>query len=231
MPQFVLNMERAADVRASAIASLWHSVNTWSDPGVAMYSVTSTARIHNKAHRRDVVRYIDDRCLPHAETFEDATDLLWLRNWALRYPIGPSVAERFERLPEFVRGYIECAFFDGVERQKSDPDYSDSDPKDTDASVADLAPSTLAEMIAECRRFRAMHGKLLRRAVAQPGYSWERAGHDFWYTRNGHGVGFWCRDELKRSGLDRKLSELVGFKTEFTDCFLYRGDDGLIYCS
>ena len=24
----------------------------------------------------------------------------------------------------------------------------------------------------------------------------EQAGHDFWFTRNGHGVGFWSRPEI-----------------------------------
>jgi hypothetical protein len=30
------------------------------------------------------------------------------------------------------------------------------------------------------------------------GYSEEQAGRDFWFTRQGHGVGFWDREELNR---------------------------------
>ena len=38
------------DFQASEIASAWHSVMTWSDPGVAMYSVTSTGKVHSEKY-------------------------------------------------------------------------------------------------------------------------------------------------------------------------------------
>ena len=30
------------------------------------------------------------------------------------------------------------------------------------------------------------------------GYCEEQAGRDFWFTRQGHGAGFWDREELRR---------------------------------
>lgn len=52
----------------------------------------------------------------------------------------------------------------------------------------------------------------------------ERAGHDFWLTRNGHGAGFWDGDWPDAVG-DRltKASEAFG------SCDLYVGDDGRLY--
>jgi hypothetical protein len=44
---------------AVIIAAQWHSVITWDDPGVAMYSVTSTGRIHSELHREKLLSYID----------------------------------------------------------------------------------------------------------------------------------------------------------------------------
>lgn len=50
---------------ASMIASGWHSVMTWNDPGVAMYSVTSTGKIHSEKHRKQLIAYIEKQ-IPHA---------------------------------------------------------------------------------------------------------------------------------------------------------------------
>lgn len=44
---------------AMLIAEQWHSVITWNDPGVAMYSVTSTGRVHSELHRERLIEYID----------------------------------------------------------------------------------------------------------------------------------------------------------------------------
>jgi hypothetical protein len=46
------------------IASQWHSVMTWSDPGVTMYALSSTGRVQSEDHRNDLLRYIDDECVP-----------------------------------------------------------------------------------------------------------------------------------------------------------------------
>ena len=35
----------------------------------------------------------------------------------------------------------------------------------------------------------------------------EQAGYDFWFTRNGHGVGFWDRPELYGSSISEDMTE------------------------
>lgn len=52
----------------------------------------------------------------------------------------------------------------------------------------------------------------------------EQAGHDFWMTRNGHGVGFWDGDWSEPAG--SRLDEIT---KAFPQVDLYRGDDGRIY--
>ena len=54
----------------------------------------------------------------------------------------------------------------------------------------------------------------------------ERAGHDFWLTRNGHGAGFWDGDWEEDIGA--ALTRLSG---EFTEVWAYQGDGGLMYVS
>jgi glutamine cyclotransferase len=49
-----------------------------------------------------------------------------------------------------------------------------------------------------------------------------QAGHDLWYTRNGHGVGYWEVEGAAANRLNEAAYELGG-------CDLYEGDDGLLY--
>jgi hypothetical protein len=121
-------------------------------------------------------------------------------------------------LDAFTRGYIEAAFF--TESGSSD----DGDMKD--ATFADLAPETFVKMEADCAKFleggRLLIDKAQASAAGAPDDS--QAGRDFWYTRNGHGCGFWDGDWPEPFGDDLTL----GAKA-FGTCDLYRGDDGLIY--
>lgn len=62
-----------SDFDAAEIAGAWHSVMTWNDPGVWMYSVTSTGRIHSEEHRAGLLRYVDT-CLLQAAEFDRRGD-------------------------------------------------------------------------------------------------------------------------------------------------------------
>lgn len=127
-------------------------------------------------------------------------------------------ARQFNQLDAFTQGYIEAMFFTDA----SDPDDGDL----ANATFADLHPDSLAEIIRECAEFQRDNAELLQRAYdrgeAQMIYDAERAGNDFWYTRNGHGTGFW----------DRNLGE-VGDKlaaiSRYQEVDLYEGDDGFIH--
>jgi hypothetical protein len=93
-----------SDFDAAAIAASWHSVITWSDPGVAMYSVTSTGMVHSEEHRENLLAYIDT-CVAQAtdldardkpptlpEMFEsNVEELEALREWATEFKIGGSL--------------------------------------------------------------------------------------------------------------------------------------------
>jgi hypothetical protein len=51
----------------------------------------------------------------------------------------------------------------------------------------------------------------------------ERAGHDFWLTRNGHGAGFWDR------GLGTLGNRLSAAAKVYSGCDLFVGDDARVY--
>jgi hypothetical protein len=92
-------------------------------------------------------------------------------------------AQAFNALDAFTRGYIEAAFFTC--------DFEN-------AYTCELAPSALAEIIVDCTAWQAKAAKLLDVAYDHCDYKAEQAGRDYWFTRNGHGVGFWDRKQLER---------------------------------
>lgn len=145
-------------------------------------------------------------------------------------------ARAFRDLDSFTQGYIEAMFFTDCESNTVrdeehiptnrwrvwNPETDSNLPGDV--SVADLAPSTLAAIIEDCQRFQTGNADLIQRACDHNfQYDDASAGRDFWYSRNGHGVGFWDR------GLGDIGDQLHAAAASFgnADCCL--GHDGLIY--
>lgn len=156
----------------------------------------------------------------------------------------------FLALDSFAQGYIEALFFteqepgtsreervtkSGNVRKEWAKRVSDGYQKDMpgDYGFDDLAPETLEQIKADCALFQALHKTLLDRAYAnKAAYGPTRAGADFWYTRNGHGVGFWDRDLGDEIG--DTLSALCGWESRnlpnpFGERDAYIGDDQKVY--
>jgi hypothetical protein len=112
------------------------------------------------------------------------------------------------KLDEFTTAYITAALW-------SSTDDADT-PLDSNYSASDLAAETFAKMTADCERFQADHGDLNAEDL-------ERAGHDFWLTRNHHGAGFWDGDWPDHG------DALTEAAQAYPDVDLYVGDDGAIY--
>ena len=109
------------------------------------------------------------------------------------------------------------------------------DPLDRNYSADDLAPETLARIERDCAAFYET-AEPIYRGRYDMGPEWsddERAGHDFWLTRNGHGAGFWDRSytegepgETPGDDLGDRLSAIT--KT-FGQVDPYIGDDDKIH--
>jgi hypothetical protein len=108
-------------------------------------------------------------------------------------------------LETFLTAYIEAALWCGVE-------------DDTSLQPDEIAPETLTKMRDDCTSFWATIEPLIGDATA------DQAGHDFWFSRNRHGVGFWDRGDMYPDG--DKLHELA---IAYGEVDLYIGDDGLVY--
>lgn len=132
---------------------------------------------------------------------------------------------------EFFTAYVAAALWSS----NDNADESGGEPLDSNYGVDDIHPDTRAAMLADCRRFLESALPLIRRAEAlADDDEWslpqgadcsvmEYAGHDFWLTRAGHGVGFWDGDWP--DGIGEALDKLA---ESFGEYNLYVGDNGQI---
>ena len=138
----------------------------------------------------------------------------------------------FQSLDSFTKGFVEAAFFTSTGSDNEEEGLGEG------SNVSQVAATARADIVATCNAWRAVPAvrALLALAYTLHNYSEEQAGCDFWFTRNGHGVGFWDRKELE-GGLGDSLSNLCGWKYRNSDsaaplfgaCDMIRGDDGRIY--
>lgn len=149
----------------------------------------------------------DDRCNPF--------------NPCARHNLTPEQIDAIaNNTDQFTRAYVECALWSSTD--------DDGTPLDDGRDRSDIAPATLADMAEDCRQFQADNVELLAQAYDLYSHNSEwtheaQAGHDFWLTRNGHGVGFWDR------GLGIVGDRLTDAAHVWGSYDLYVGDDGLVY--
>ncbi len=124
-----------------------------------------------------------------------------------------NAGEEAAGLDEFVTAYATCALWSSTDNS----DEQGGEPLDRHHDVDDIAPETMASMVADCKAFRELAGDLLA------GLDESQCGHDFWLTRNGHGTGFWDR------GLGAVGAALTKHCKSFGGVDLYVGDDDKIH--
>jgi hypothetical protein len=124
-------------------------------------------------------------------------------------------------MDNFTSAYIECALWSSTAYGVPEDDgegHFDTSMERYGLTKEDLAPETLANMVADCHHFLETFGHLIDDT--------ERAGHDFWLTRNRHGAGFW--DGRWPEPAATQLTEAA---QAYGEVDLYVGDDGKIYGS
>lgn len=91
-------------------------------------------------------------------------------------------------LRAFILGYIEAMLFAET--------ATDSDGEEIENLAGyELSAAARDEAQQACARFLDWHGAKVNLAIAgSDDYDHTQAGRDLWFTRQGHGVGFWDRD-------------------------------------
>ncbi len=108
--------------------------------------------------------------------------------------------------------------------------FTDTGPDSEIPSDAEFSADGLALIINDCKAFEGLYGEIIDAAECSRGggefTQREQAAHDFWLTRNGHGVGFWDGDWS-----EPHAARLTKAAKSFGEVWPYLGDDGLIYIS
>jgi hypothetical protein len=126
-------------------------------------------------------------------------------------------------LAAFTAAYIEAALWLSTDESRDDG----GDPLDKNYSADDLSDEARAKIDADCKAFYEAHEADInsRAAPMSPNCSAaERAGHDYWLNRNGHGCGFW-----DGRWAEPIASRLDAASREAGSCDIYVGDDGKLY--
>lgn len=97
------------------------------------------------------------------------------------------------QLADMVGGYLECAAWCDIN--------SDSEGLELQAHEQGATFSETAREAAK-RDCRAFAFQINASSWDYAGYDLARLGHDFWLSRNGHGAGFFDRDELPKAVRD-----------------------------
>lgn len=104
----------------------------------------------------------------------------------------------------FILAFIEAAFFTSEEEAGSNP------------TVDKIARPDLLSIIEQCNQFITVASA--KGILDTDSVDMEQAGHDFWLTRNGHGTGFWDRDDdVYGEGNGNQLTELCGYDKMFAE--------------
>ncbi len=119
-------------------------------------------------------------------------------------------------LDEFFNAYVTAALWS--------TSGDDCEHLDEHFTIEDIDPDSLADMRIECDKFATDNYN----DITLWGEDCERqAGHDFWFTRNGHGVGFW---ESEWTGLPSDPGTRLDAASEsFGACSICVGDDSQLH--
>lgn len=141
------------------------------------------------------------------------------------YQMPGSRLPAFRALDAFTQGYIEAMFWT---EQDSLMDAAQEGKYPAPAGgygFADLAPESLAQIIAECEAFQADNTTALHFCYER-GYEQE-AGREFWIARNAHTAGYGSRQE--GTVLHAATESLDASARACGERSAYLGTDGLVY--
>jgi hypothetical protein len=136
--------------------------------------------------------------------------------------VKSEAASTFPTGDEFTDAYIIAALWASTDNVRP----NGCNPMDKNYTGTDLDRKSLQQVIQTCQTFQTEHVDLLGEATQRPGYNSERAGHDFWLTRNGYRAGYSDRNELQEGGLGDKLTKAA---KAYGESDIYVGNDGKLY--
>ena len=126
-----------------------------------------------------------------------------------------------ENYDTLVSGYVAAMLFStSVETDESDEVYLDS----LVSGIEDFSPVAKRQIYKKCHEFLC---KVNKKGFTFAEEQFEQAGMDFYYTCNGHGVGFWDRPEIYGADIAKILTEIADSFPE--DYVFFDQDENVIH--
>jgi len=148
----------------------------------------------------------------------------------ITHVLKPSQYQTLKKeLSIFAMAYVTAALFTEEENLKESFDAFIGDPED--GFSLEFSDQAIQQIKTDCAEFLTLADGILEPIRNEFGGCTvdEHAGRDFWYTRNGHGCGFWDGEEMWEhfdKGDDKALTKLAKEQGEVD---LYMGDDGKLH--
>lgn len=121
------------------------------------------------------------------------------------------------QIDDFTREYLTAAMFtDQPEEWCTPGEFQESER----ANIGRMTVDTIRKAAGDCKRFRELASAAGIDIDDFDHYEQMSAARDFWYTRNGHGAGFWDGDWEKSIG--EKLTSISKMFQE-TGLDFYKG--------
>ncbi len=130
-------------------------------------------------------------------------------------------------LDAFTRAYLTCILF----AESDNADESGGEPLDANYSLDDFAPEAIASALQDCEQFQKDNEKDLATAYASDFLDTDRAGHNYWLNRNGHGSGFWDEYSGHDADLHATFERLSEASKANGSLYVYVGDDEKLHLS
>lgn len=135
----------------------------------------------------------------------------------------PAPAFNRDSLDEFTRAYLEAILF----AEMDNSDERGGEPLDRNYEVEDFSPAAMKMAIDDCTKFQAENGEDIDNGCLTRIPPREQAGHDLWFTRVGHGVGYWEKSDWEEQAGER----LDAAAKALGEIWVYVGDDGKLHLS
>lgn len=132
---------------------------------------------------------------------------------------SPAKPHAFYGLSDFAKGYVEAMFF-------TNGDTGDErEALLNELGVERLTRASVAAIARDCDAFTGKFGPdgcfIQQWLDRSPDYTDAQAGRDFWFTRQGHGVGFQDREELTPEQAETLRGAAHAMGETYVEC--YRG--------
>ena len=122
-------------------------------------------------------------------------------------------------MPEFIPTKTPAGYDEFLTGYLNAVEFTECHADNPEMQGAEFSKEFLEQARKDCAKFTVENYEILNQAGSPA-----QNGTDFWFTRNGHGVGFWDR------GYPTEISKpLTKAAHSFGELCPYVGDDGLIY--